>query len=485
MKSFFVLIATILCVQPLVAQSTKKVLPVTAAHGTVLSGLLHANTTSRAAARTTTLVERLKAMSTRDNTLGSLNDSVNFRYSGYRGSIYDFNTMIYPNNYPYAASPMFNFAGTFTKPQVLFDTMMHWEVDPNTLVYGYYETGFAALGTTNNLVNYKNLFKDSAFYPNKTYTNKFTPADNISEAYSFNFHSGISDSAFKQYFTYNAANKLVQDSTYELHLGVWRIASKTYYGYDAANNPIQIDNYANTTDTSFLLPLPQQLKYVNTFDGSNRLLTVLTYIFDGASLTQSVKDTFAYTGAYTYHSAWREHQWDPINHYWAPMFNMTKIINVGTGLPDTVYIKGFDSIMNAWVPQTMDVMNYNTYNDPVTLKDYEYNWTSYPTTPTFTTTYYYETFTPTSVQQTASVGSARVFPNPATSDLSIIGLDIADNTLISVSFVNLAGQVTSRESVRWHSSATISVRHLVPGLYQMIVQDGKGNMLHHQAVVKD
>jgi Secretion system C-terminal sorting domain len=443
---------------------------------------------NKAAMKTTAGIpsERVIAQSTRDNTLATLNDSLNLKYGVNKGSTYDYNTMIYPYNYPYATSPLFNYAGTFIKPQVLFDTLRRWTVNPNTLVYGYYEMDLATYDAGFNTTAYTELFADSSFYTNKIYVNTFTTANKINNAYTYNWHTGIADSAFKQFFTYSGTNKVTKDSTYEMHLGVWRLASKSIYTYDVSDNLTQIDNFANETDTSFLLPLVEQIKYVNTYDVSNRLLTVLASYNYGGILTQYIKDTFAYTGAYAFHTAWREHQWDPINSYWAPMFNMTKILN-GLGLPDTVYIQSFDSLLNSWVPQTMEKMHYNVSNDPDTLKDYEYNWTSFPATPNFTTVYYYQPYLITTGTQNvpAVANNIKVYPNPATNIITIAELNVPQGSGIIVELLNVSGQVVSRQGMPWRGEAQVSVKELQPGMYFMSIQDAEGNMLHRQAIIKN
>lgn len=457
------------------------------AHHRVLRSLLQNNRSYETAERSTsgTASERVIAISTRDNTAGTLTDSVNLRYGTYRGSQYDYNDLLYAYNYPYASSPMFNYAGVYTKPQVLFDTMMHWEVDPNTLVYGYYETGYCSYDAASNITNYKNLFADSSIYPNMIYKNTFTGANNINAGYWFRFQSGISDSSFKQFFSYNSSNKLVEDSTYELHLGTWRIVSRSYYTYDASNNLIQIDNYANTTDTSFLLPLPEQLKYVNTYDASNRLQTVLGYSYNGTSLIQDVKDTFAYTGTHTYHTAWREYQWDAINHYWAPMFNMTKTIN-GLGLPDTTLVRSFDSLSNSWVPHTMDVMHYNTFPDPDTLKDYEYNFSYYPATPNYTTIYYYQPYINALYENKVNIAPAflKAYPNPSSGFIRLSCTALKESEPVTLSAVNEGGQLVSRLTMPWHEGCEMSLTGLVAGTYWIILQDSGGRNVGKAQITK-
>jgi hypothetical protein len=496
MKQFFPLATAILCANMLFAQHSVKLPLRQAAHRRALAGLLQQNPAAPMQAGRTTgaaTMERIIAQSKRDNTMGNLVDSVNLKYSSFRTSAYDYNTMVYPYNYPYSSSPMFaNNEGAFTKPQVLCDTYRHWEVDPNTLVYGFYESGYASYSASGNLTGYLYLNADSTILvtdgfsdPNMLYANKFNAANNIDSGYWFNWQSGAADSAFKQFFTYNTSNKLTKDSTYEYHLGAWRMASRTIYTYDGSGNLIQIDNYANDTDTSFTQPLVEMLKYINTYDASHRLLTISSSFYDQDSLLPYIKDTFAYSGAYTYHNAWREYQYDPINRYWAPMFNMTKAINL-PGLPDTVYIDNYDSIMSAWVPQTMDVISYNSYHNPDTLQDYEYNFTAFPSTSSFTTVYYYGTYiNTTAVQGPASLPErVLLFPNPATGPLTVTGLDVPANTFISVSVINGSGQMVSRERMLWLNEATISTGGLMPGVYWLTIQDGPGNTICSRQFVK-
>ncbi len=456
-------------------------------HGRVLSGLLMQNAALHSGMKGTAGVslQRVIAQSTRDSNIVPLIDSVNLRYNAFRGSTYDYNTMIYPYNYPYSSTPMFDFAGTFTRPQVLYDTMMHWTVDPNTLVYGYYETNIAAYDGLSNLTALLSTNIDSAMNPNMVFSNSFTPANKIAVGYSSNYIGGTVDSVFKQYFAYNTSNKLIADSTYELHLGVWRLAAKDYYTYDGSNNLIQIDNYANMTDTSFLLPLVIQQKYVNTYDGSNRLLTVLDSTFNGTSLMQNEKDTMAYTGTLPFHTSWKQYQWDAINGYWAPMFYMSKHLN-GLNLPDTVYIQGFDSLLNSWVPQTMDVVHYNASNNPDSLKDFEYRFTYFPALPRYTTTYYYQNYTNTleAGNQLSAVNTVKVYPNPAQNMMTVSGLQLAANTPVDYTLINMNGQMVSRERAPWAGEQQLFTDRLVPGMYLLVVQDMEGHLLHKQQIVK-
>jgi hypothetical protein len=487
MKNIFLLVAALLFVNILPAQYLKKTSPLLNNHKAVLNGLLQQSATKSEAMKTTSVTptERVIAQSTHDS-LKVIDDSVFLGYRLYHTSTYDYNTMIYAYDYPYSASPVFNNAkGIFAKPQVQFDTFMHWAINPNNEIYCYYETAYASYDAGYNMIGYLDLFADSTNNPNVVHTNKFTAAKNIDTAYSFIWKAGVADSAFKQLFTYNGSNLVTKDSTYEFHLGAWHIVSKSFYTYDVSNNLVQIDNYANNTDTSLTQPLVEQLQYINTYDASHRLLTVASSFFSGLSLSPYIIDTFAYTGAYTFHSSWREYQYDPINAYWAPMTNMTKVIN-GLGEPDTVNIQGFDSLLNSWVPQTMDVIKYNSFKDPDTLQEYDYNYTNFPAKPSYTTVYYYGTYTNKTGVNNVAVASdnVKIYPNPANNSITISNLGVPLNSRISVLLLNMYGQIVSSTSVPWQNETQISLGGLIPGVYGIVIQGASGNILHRQAIIK-
>jgi hypothetical protein len=488
MKQFFALFVVLICTQDLFAQYSSKRQQL-ANHNQTINQLLSANGAgNKAAMKTTALVltQRVIAQSTRDNTLSSLADSVKVRYTGKHGSTYDYNTMIYPYNYPYGTTPMFNYAGTFTQPQVLYDTYVHWTINPFTMPsFMLYEGAFATYDTSNNLTAYKKLFVDSVTNDNVSYVNVFDTMNRIGTGYTFNLNAGVADSAFKQYFVYDTANRLMRDSVYELHLGVWRIAAKSIYTYNTTGNLVQIDHYANETDTSFLLPLIQQSKYINAYDASNRLTSVYTHLYDGTTLSPYVKDTFAYSGTLTYHNSWKQYQFDEIHGTWWPQYYMSKHITAGK--PDTVYHKGWDSIANAWVPIAKDLVKYDTFNFPDTILKYQYNWTAYSLTPDYTTVYYYDTLTITVPDQaiTLQQEKLKLYPNPATNTIRIIFPDGNNNNKqLSLSLFNINGQLLSRQSMRSKTEIELTVDYLAPGIYWVVLTDQTDGISYRQQFVK-
>jgi hypothetical protein len=451
------------------AQFTKKHMHHAKDHKLLISALLQQNSTENNRAKTTAGVptQRVIAQSTRDNDLASLSDSVKLKYSGMRKSVYDYNNMIYAYNYTYSTSPMFDFAGIFTTPQVKYDTCLHWTMDPFSMPsFVFYESKIATYDTNDNQISFQEIFPDT-LNDDRIYHNTFNTNNTINSGLWINFNTGIPDSAFKQYFSYGTTGKLVKDSIYEYHMGAWKLVAKTNYTYSGTGNLLQIDHFANLTDTTFLLPLIQQSKYVNTYDASNRLITVQTSFYDGTVLGAYVRDTFGYSGTMTYHNSWKQHQYDPIHGTWWPQYNMSK--HITGSKPDTVFHKGWDSIANAWSPTSMQIVGYNTNNDPDTIQQYMYNWTSYSVTPDYTTVYYYETFLDTTpvlsnsqlmVDNSATI---KLYPNPTTSEIHI---ELAGKTSnLNITVYNTSGQIVSRQQSVNTSHQIVDTNFLPAGAY--------------------
>ena len=432
---------------------------------------------------------RVVSQSKHDNTLVSLEDSVKVTYTGESSSTYDYNTMVYAYNYPYNTSPFFGFNGIFTKPQIQYAHYTHWQINPNTLVYGFYQKDDVTYDASKNLLSDTAFYADSLVLPNMLHLNKFNAANKIESSYSCKYRGGIVDSAFKQYFVYDGANKLIKDSMYEFHAGAWYVVSRSIYTYDLANNLTLINNYSNVSDTTFLLPLIEQLQYANTYDVSNRLSTVQTSFHDGTSLRAYVRDTFEYTGISAFHTAWRQHQYDRINSRWEPTSNMTKHLNAA-GLPDTINIKGYDRIAGLWTPSAMYLCNYDTFGNPTQLRDYQFNFISFPSTPDFTTYYFYETYSIDTGNgnigiQALQTQASNVFPNPTNGIITIKGLDPA-NPILNVSLVDMNGRLyRNQEVVNDNGIITLSILDMNPGTFILLLADQNGVLIDQKLIIKE
>lgn len=482
MKNYFLFSIVLTFATTMNAQSTKIKSGNLLNHQKIIDGLMQPQLNEPKQSKMP-LTERVIAQSTYDNNFSSKSDSVKLNYVLNGISTYDFNMMLYPYNYPYSTSPMFNYLGIVTKPQVEYNSYSHWTINPNTLVYGFYEKDLVGYDVNKNLIRDTALYADSAIYPNMTYINKYNLANNVDTSYSYVYNSGISSSAFKQFFSYNSSNKVIKDSIYEYNSGSWYLVSQTFYTYDASNNLIQIDNYSNNDDTTFMLPLIEQLKYVNTYDASSRLKTVHTSYFDGTALNPYVIDSFAYSGSYPFHLSWKEYQYDAINSYWAPMTYMTKTLN-GAGFPDIININTFDSLANAWVPSIKQMAYYNASNNPVKLDEFFYNFTSFPSTPDFTTNYYYESFTNTTgINSDVKENNIIVFPNPAVNSFTISGIPTSSEKC-TLTLVDATGRTMIKRSYT-NNTQTLDLffGNLASGFYFLIIEDAESKVLFKRSVM--
>jgi hypothetical protein len=312
-------------------------------------------------------------------------DSVHLKYKKYSHSRFDLNMLLFQYNYPYRTTPMINFGGATTTPQVKADTMRHWSLDPFTLGFGLFESGYATYSSAGNLLTYKDAFEDTLTYQSFYYNNSFNANNQISKGNWFQIRGGHNDSMNRQFFHYNASNQLIVDSIQTYRGGVWKKSTLTKYTY-SGGDLTQIHCFGNLSDSTFDSILPEQLSYINNYDVQHRLINVLTSNYDGHGMVQTVKDTFDYTDTLTYHSSWRQHVWDAINHHWTPWMKMTKNIT-SQGLPDSTFIYSWDSSGVRWLPHTLDVTHFNHYRDPDTLKDWEYSFGSFPTAVTYTSYY--------------------------------------------------------------------------------------------------
>jgi Secretion system C-terminal sorting domain len=478
------LIAGLLIVGIFGANAQKSTINYSVEHGKSLAFLFGRQQNAERASKTTAVVtNRVTAQSTHDSLWGPIQDSVLLSYGTNRGSTYDFNTMIYPYNYTYNKMPMFNYEGVFSTPQVLSDTYQHWTIDPVTLLYGFFEATYSIYNTNNNLTQFQEVYNDSITYTNTSSLNIFNANHQIAQSHTTNRIAGIADSEFKQYFAYDGFNKLIADSTYEYHAGAWHLAAKTYYTYNASNDISRIDCYGNVADTTFASVLQEQLQYQNVYDGAHRLLYVTTNINNGTALAPSARDTFGYTGSHPFHTSWRSYQYDNINLYWAPMFNMTKTLNT-FGFPDTVTVRGFDSLLNAWVPQSFETVTYDTANNPLSLSEYDYFFTAYPSIPNTTTYYYYQPYTNTTAAPSLAVNtSVKIYPNPTSGNIHIETPENVSGLVITV--YNVAGLAVIRTNM---SAATLSnqieLGNLAPGIYRVAVCSPDGQIVTQQQLVK-
>lgn len=446
-------------------------------HMLVMDMLLH-RADNDVAQKTTQLKQRVIGMSSWDQAGPVLNDSATYGYtSNTRGSAFNYNIMAFYSSYP----PINNFileymTGSPDRLDVKADSIVH---------YGDDGTGISMTEKQNFTYNGSNKVSD---YIDNDYTSTPVYQDRYIHTYDAQGRltmrlnlsdAGIGmDTSAREFFTYNAQGKLVMDSVEQYDgVNIWTPTAKISYVYDASSNPVSIvlmvDPGAGT-----LIPF---ISYTNTFYSNNTVKTSeLGINQSGTGIDPFIIDSFGYASGITAFANYqKEYEYDPNTSSWQPFFLQTRHINAQS-VPDTIYSSQWDG--SQWVDAGKNIYTYNSYNNPVTDKLYTTN-----STPDNITTYYYEQYNdPTSVGNTPEVAQdIKVFPNPTTGNLNINWSNAVIGAPVTISIVGMNGQMVYSESLRWNQTAQqLSVAHLQPGIYAMVITDQKGQQVFHQNIVK-
>ena len=484
MKKIVTLSLLSLSVMTSFAQSSPKKAPYSKLNKQAISYFL-AHQTQAAASKSTTIKERVKAESDYDNTVtpAAIQDSALFVYSNGRGSTFDLNFLTYNYYNPYSqGSTLFDFSGHgIPTQQVFFDTAYSWAPDPNSNIFSFYETASQSINISGAITSYNDRYGDSSTNANTDQTIKYDGSGKMIAVYYYNSKLGVDDSTYKRFFSYDASGNLMIDSTYQYNGSGWELNEKVVYTRDAAGNILQLNDYSYTgSATGWSL----QDQYFCTYDASNRLATIrITYnvpTFGG--VVTVARDTFTYSGSYSFFSTFKDYE-AVTDTVLQPYQYVTKHMNAA-GLPDT-FVK-YQWGASSWVPAEKDVLYYNSYNDPVQILGYAYASGTYSTAPTISGYWYYENYFPSGVTEASSkTDNTKLYPNPTTGTLNISGLEVPENSLITINIINTNGQILSTSSVHYNGQTKqVYVADLAPGTYWVIISGDNGATLHKQSFVK-
>jgi hypothetical protein len=118
------------------------------------------------------------------------------------------------------------------------------------------------------------------------------------------------------------------------------------------------------------------------------------------------------------------------------------------------------------------------------IDEFIYNFGSFPSTPDYTTHYYYENFTNTTGVATANTGiETNIFPNPASSLLHVKGLDKPAMNVV-ITFTDALGRTLSRERTTTNNGELqLDVSYLSAGNYLLSIADQRGKPLLNKTVM--
>jgi hypothetical protein len=399
--------------------------------------------TSSSQYRTTAMKQRVIASKSKIYLNGGVGhrDTCTYYYSGTNGSTFNHNTATYAVGIVPACGESMCFY-SFPSLSVLMNIDSAREIIAFNVNQGYdtvlTHISYNANGLIDSLVSKRNSTTGTLYY------NSLGMPE-----------LGINGNSYQSYFVYNAAGKLIGDSSFAYRY--------RYIDYNAAGNVSSV--------------MDRSGGYIRTdyeYYPNNSLRTRTSWVSsDSISWNALSKDTFGYsnTSFYTY----RE------NFYAAttlgilePWYKEEKHLNAAN-LPDTIYQESW--INNAWLPTGLTVVEYNNFDNPTRKREYT-DFINGVVQPGLykQTVYYYELYNDNLSVADHSLANTSVFPNPFTNTLTIQWNQSIEKEL-TASIYNVFGQLVKSELVAG-GKKSIDLRSLVPGSYWVSLEGLHGKTTH-------
>ncbi len=445
--------------------------------------------------RTTAVTQRLVAQANYFSPpFAARTDSVVFRYSGGRGSVFLPAFMSYLPLVSHRAVDPFDggisgydvFSGTpllhNEAPVVKSDSSIYYKPSgAGTSVYDARGGEVHTFDAAGNLLESYNYSTSGGLIP---YRDSMTYAadGNISTIFEYTAESTttVSDMVpeFFATFTYGAAGRLLADEQYRYYSGVWYPYSTFTYSYDAAGNLV----LAHQLDWNGTVFAPAY-DYVLEYGTANRLVRYSIYDIRDTTTWLIIDDSMSYAPGTSYPTFLCEKDYA----FGSLRFMDITIKNITTlGKPDTVrhIALGRDSLtVNG---SSLTTLIYNSWANPVEEHIYADSYTATPVTETGRTFYYYETYDPAAVTDvhSYSVPGISLQPNPAGSSVTAVLSGTVSPGAVTVHIADMTGRVLSATNVvPVGNRVQLSVADLPAGCY-LLSATQNGHVLGREKLIK-
>ncbi|XZF12549.1 T9SS type A sorting domain-containing protein [Chitinophagaceae bacterium MMS25-I14] len=411
---------------------------------------------------------------------GSPEDSIHYTYSGGRGSRFDFNFMVYPNQ------------EWMPEPHTLINSMLFFDMSgfmPDTTKTWTLSAGLAPLTAYvfADVYNNNNLPASSLFTGDPNNNNTMTyyyynQQNQISAQSAWSVSvSGTPTSRIDsiQYF-YTPQGKLTGDTTYRFSVNnsPYVIDTRTL-SYDSNNNLVNVSYYGPANSWSI------EKNISITYDNNNRVQTSTINVFEPGStnITSHVKDSFAYNNGvpfFTYRKNWDDDMPPGAGHEYHYRTEITKHLNAQL-LPDTIFTNVISHVdTSTYNTSYFNVYSYNSYNNPEYIFNYD---------GTRIYTYYYEEYNPAKISGVpVNKPDILVHPNPASRIFFIQYKDPQKDPQkdpATIHLINAMGQVVMSQQTSWQNGAEqLNISNLTNGIYWISITAKDGALLYRQAIVK-
>ncbi len=421
-------------------------------------------------AKTTAAPERLIAVSFYDAD-GELYDTTRYFYSGTRGS--DFSSNALPVYFQFLYTPG-NAVFPYTESLFYGGTDLRIKCDS---AINFDESLQEVVGI--------GLAYDAADRPTRFRITNYD-AGELVEQYLFTYNAGGQRTVLEyshdtagpspltllnsQYTTY-AGGRAVQDSA-RLYAAPAFQYQRLVYSYTGSNLTTVTAYLADAAGTETV-----QSVYTFEYDGASRVTRALAQASGaGGVLGDVLKDSFAYSGAYSfpvYHKAWVAFS---VVGSLTPIFEKRFTIN-SAGLRDTVkYSTGVGAA---------DGYEYYRYNTDRNLVNYAY-FDPGSTAPDDSARFYYEKYGPEAIDPTPMLLSAVVaYPNPVASALNLSWDPAAAGTSVRIHLADAAGRTLLVQTTPGLSGkAQVDMSRYALGVYTVTLLAANGTQLQSLKVTK-
>jgi hypothetical protein len=404
---------------------------------------------SRLQEKPTGIKQRVIAQTMKGETI---NDSASFRYSGTRGSEFNYNRFTYNSILEGPYEPSFIYPRNMKGWHMLADTITYFIRD--TFSYKDY-----AVYRPDNKCSF--IFTEyntsSRFRSSYIYNSNGDMEARYSSLYS---GSVPTDTSSILKYSYEN-NKLMTDSAWLKDFGVFVLLGFDRFYYSASGK-LEVDSGFSATSSSLAVT---NLTYYT--DG--KLRTITTTIFSGNTIREILKDSLGYTGNLEY-LTFLQSQSDNFstNLSWSRVELKYPGIN---GLPDSTTV---NLIVNGSESETIYRYQYNDFDNPEEILAY----TDGNPTPYQTAHFYYETYNDgLAINEFKSENDLTVYPNPFSNQINLESKSLL-NQNYTLRLLNVVGsEVFSTRLTPRDGKTKFSLPQLSPGFYTLLVQSSDGRLL--------
>lgn len=419
------------------------------AHRAMVGHFLKMNN-SNTAQKPTGVQHRVIAQAMRESSDPA--DSTFFKYSGTRGSKYNFDNMnlTYNRSFESMYTPMYLPFGADNPMDLLADSLLTFYDDE------LYYVAAAAYRPDNKISSSATVELDpGGNYYSKT-LNNYNAGGHITASYMLQSDDGVDYDTFQiRKLSYNAAMTQVASDSIFLDNGA-TLATVVKYYYNGQNkfDSIMVLN-------GILGTLTESRKFTFTYYGTGKLQKLEAVELNSAPASQV--DSFGY-GAGTDYTTF----WETRYVYDTDVFGNRIIKYPGAnGLPDSASL--FEMTNNNWTDLAKVTYTYTPFDAPDSLAVIAGN------IVIGTAKFYYEEYDDgLSIKPITENKDFSVYPNPFRDNISIDWKG-KQSSQVNVQLVNILGQKVHAATMKLHAGKnTIDLPGINSGSYILIIQDANG-----------